>query len=157
MSSPYRIKWPAVTNVPGEVVIEGVFTLGANGAPTTIRPSAGTASGANGNLFTVTQLGTAFGATNANCYQVTFTEQYLQSVSKHVEYHPVFATTFTTPTLYQAQSTTYDPTTNSFVILVFTEGTVGGAATAPALTSSLAAGSIYFRAVFKNTVSPASN
>lgn len=156
----YRIKEAAITNVPYGVTIVGRFTLTTNGAVGVVRPSAGAnapASGA-GNMFTVTQLGTFNSGTNANAYQVTLTEAYLQPISQTVNYNPPYSLTALTNSsvLYSAQCTQYDATSNSFVIYMYTEGTVGSGATAPVLTSALAAGEIYFEFWAKNSISPGS-
>lgn len=155
MASPYRVKYPVNSNVQAPVTIEGRFTLGTNGAVGTVRPSAGAnpAAGA-GNLYAVAQLATFASKTNANAYQITFTENYFANVSQIASYQAAFSATAAPTNYLTAQCTQYDATTNSFVVYLVDEGTIGGAAAGPDIAEAVAVGEIYFRAEFINTVSP---
>lgn len=157
-SGNYRIKELPVSNVPAKVSVEGRFALGTNGAVGACRPSAGSASGSNGNLWTVTQLPTFNSLTNAAAYQIVFTEGYFKNVSGIAAYHPAYSLTTPGTEYYTCQTTEFDTTTNSIVVFLVDEGRYGGSTPAsavlPQVASGTIGGSIYFEQVFLNTVSP---
>ena len=153
MASPYRIKEMVSSNVPADIRIAGTFSLTTGGAPgALVRPSAGSqAAAGQGNLFTVTQLGSYGGLTAANVYQVTLTETYWKSVACDAQYQYPFSLALSTSGFtVDCFATPLDPTTNSFLIFLTTPAGV----ITSSLNATITTGQIGFEVICVNTTSP---
>ena len=136
--SAYRRKWAPESNVPRDTRICGGFTLTTNGAAIadTIRPAS--VSDSTPFLYTVTQQGSWFSATNGSIYQITLVENYLAPsdttsgnycIYSDAVYNPVYASgsggSNPAATTVVTCATMLDSTTNSFVIILTnTSGTI---------------------------------
>ena len=84
MSSPYRLKYMPLSNVPGTIYISGTFVVQTSGIVTEVRPAAAGAvtSVAAGQSYQ----GIGFSVLNvgAGLYTVSFTEQFLSPLAPRV-------------------------------------------------------------------------
>ena len=151
MSSPYRPKFLDIgSNLPNRIIIQGSFTVGANGAITAITPNgsglaatiAADGSAVQGLLFTVTH---PVGA-NAATYTITPSEQYLKLGACRVERFSPTATG--TPDLVSLRTAPFGSVTaNSLTIYAITTST--------GVLTDLAVGTVItFELDFINSVSP---
>lgn len=144
MGSPYRRKQLTYDNQPEGQREVYSFGIGAAGAVTTVRPSAGnSATAGQGNLATISHLATGV-------YQVVFTQTYLKSNGAVAVLRSPFGTDGSTRQNLDVQVTLYDSASNS--VCIFVQNNATGALTDPSSGSAITIEKFWIESVSPSTL-----